>query len=118
MKKLCLAFALILSTSAYAKSHQWQDATVAKIASQSSDSGTAIVPIGGIIAAVPIRHNVIYYRIDTETTKYILSWVNKKHPLNVTLNGKTKIAIEGQNAYVLDDAGKAQKLPIVEKVAK
>ena len=117
MKSAILALALTLATAAYAKTHQWHDATVAAIASQTSDDGTAVVPVGGIIAAVPIRRTVVYYRIDTDSVKYVLAWINKKHPLNVTLHGKTHIAVEGQNGYILDDSGKTQKLPIVEKIA-
>jgi hypothetical protein len=41
-----------------------------------------------------------------------------KAPLNVTLNGKVKIAIEKQNAYILDDSGKEIKRPLVAKIAK
>jgi hypothetical protein len=32
--------------------------------------------------------------------------------------GQVKIAIEGQNAYILDDSGKEIKRPIVSKIAE
>jgi hypothetical protein len=38
--------------------------------------------------------------------------------LNVTLHGQTKIVADGMDLHVLDDAGKDQKLALVEKVAK
>ena len=63
--------------------------------------GTASIPVGGIIATVPITVNRIIYRIATQDTTYILVLVNKKHPLNVTLHGKTKIALDGSNAHIL-----------------
>jgi hypothetical protein len=36
----------------------------------------------------------------------------------VTLYGKTKIALDGTNAHILDDGGKDIKVPIVEKIAR
>jgi hypothetical protein len=36
----------------------------------------------------------------------------------VTLYGKTKIAIDGKNAHILDDEGKDEKVPIAEKIAR
>lgn len=43
---------------------------------------------------------------------------NGGHPLNVTLNGKTKIAMDGTNLHILDDGGKDIKVPVVEKIAR
>jgi hypothetical protein len=34
------------------------------------------------------------------------------------VNAKTKIAIEGKDAYILDDTGKEVKLPILKKTKK
>jgi len=38
--------------------------------------------------------------------------------LNVTLYGPTKLAIDGNNARILDDHGKNQKLRVIEKIAR
>jgi hypothetical protein len=38
--------------------------------------------------------------------------------LNVTLHGPTKLAIDGNNAHILDDYGKDEKLRIVQRVAR
>ena len=38
--------------------------------------------------------------------------------VNVTLYGKTKIAIDGKNAYILDDEGEDRKATIAEKIAR
>jgi hypothetical protein len=41
------------------------------------------------------------------------------HPLNLTVHGTTKIALDanGHDAHILDDGGKDVKVPIAEKVA-
>ena len=41
-----------------------------------------------------------------------------ERPLNVTIHGKTQIAVEGMKIHVLDDEDKDVKLDIVEKTAK
>jgi hypothetical protein len=115
--KLVVGFWLLLASVATASPRKWQDATVAGISYNSSNAGTASIPVGGIIANVPITVNRTYYRIVTQDTTYILVLVNKKHPLNVTLHGKTKIAVDGSNAHILDDAGKDVKVPIAQKIA-
>jgi hypothetical protein len=33
-------------------------------------------------------------------------------------DGKTKIAIDGKNAHVLDDEGKDKKMPIAQEIAR
>jgi len=116
-KPVGLLSLLLFSSVAAATTRQWQDATVADITYNSSNGGTATIPVGGITAQVPIIVNRIYYRIVTKDTTYILVLVNKKHPLNVTLHGKTRIALDGSNAHILDDAGKDVKVPIAQKIA-
>jgi hypothetical protein len=61
-----------------------------------------------------------WYQVDTDDMTYTLAWANKKYPLNVTLHGKVKIAMDsnGHDAHILDDSGKDIKLPIGSKVAK
>jgi hypothetical protein len=38
--------------------------------------------------------------------------------LNVTLYEPTKVAIDGNNAHILDDYGKDRKMPVVEKITR
>jgi hypothetical protein len=38
--------------------------------------------------------------------------------LNVALNGKTRIALDGTNAHILDDSGKDVKMQVARKIAK
>jgi len=40
-----------------------------------------------------------------------------KAPLNVTLDGQVKTAVEGQNVFILDDVGKEIERPLVVNIA-
>jgi hypothetical protein len=62
------------------------------------------------------RPNVLLQRMPWVRSR--LAQPNGGHPLNITLNGKTELAIDGTNAHILDDAGKDVKVPIVLKVAR
>jgi len=109
MKKLIAV--LLLSALAFAaKTRNWQDAWV--IRSAPANNGTAAMPIGGMVIAVPL--NSTLYRINTADLSIV---INTERNLNVTFNKKTRIAIEGQKAYLIDDAGKEIKLHIVSKEA-
>jgi hypothetical protein len=118
MKSTTLLVVLLAASSATAKPREWKIATVASINSNTADRGTAAVPLNGAVYRVPILITTTWYRIETSDTVYVLVWHNKKHPLNLTLHGQTKIALDGQNAHILDDAGKDVKVPIQEKIAK
>ena len=108
-----LLFVAILSSASAlaAKEPQWQDATFYKITT--SSSGAFVVPIGGILVGGPITHT--FYWFKTEKIIYVLR-IGAKQP-NLTLNGKTKIAIKGRKAYILDDDGKKRKYRIAQKIA-
>ena len=111
-----LSFALILP----AEVRDWKNATVTKITAETTNGGAAVVPVGGVLVGVPIKHYRVLYYIETEDVSYVLAWIDKKNPLNVTLHGKTKIALDknGKDAHILDDAGKDVKVPISLKIAK
>jgi hypothetical protein len=115
MKRSVLLIVLLSASVALAGPRQWKDAKVAKISSESG--GAAAAPIGGMVVAVPITKT--FYWIETEDTTYILGpAITKRQFLNLTLYGKTKIAIDGTNAHILDDEGKDRKIRIAEKVAR
>jgi len=71
---------------------------------------------------------VALYRFETEDVIYTVRKVYKRNcaiscggerPLDVTIHGKTQIAVEGMKIHVLEDDGKKDvKLDIVEKTAK
>jgi hypothetical protein len=66
---------------------------------------------------------VANYRFETNDIEYLVRMVVKygngrEKALNVTIHGKTQIAVEGMKIHALDDEGKDVKLDIVEKTAK
>jgi hypothetical protein len=131
MKSLASLFILLsLSASvAFADNRQWKEAKVARIASSVEDNGTVADTVGTTVIAGRIQTSALYYWLETDDVTYIVAITytpmrarfvqpNGGHPLNVTLHGKTKIATDGTNAHILDDAGKDIKVPIVEKIAR
>ena len=103
---------------------------MAAIAIGSSDSGAAVTSVGSVWLGVKITTDCIGYRIETDDMIYILEYCynaivqhpwpgqnSRKRAPDVTLHGKTKIAIEGHDAHILDDSGRDVKVPIMVKVA-
>lgn len=102
-------FLIVLITSlAYAGSHNWQDGTVIRTAT--SDNGAAAAPIGNIVFAVPLRSRL--YRVNTSELSIVAT---TERPLNITINKKTRVAIEKQSLFIIDDDGKERKLQILTK---
>jgi len=115
MRNAALIFLILFASVALANNRQWKDAKVVNITSESG--GAAVAAIGTTMVGVPITK--VFYWIQTDDTTYVLGPAfTKRHSLNVTLYGKTKIAIDGRNAHILDDDGKDVKLPISEKIAR
>jgi hypothetical protein len=115
MKVLALTIALLCASAVLAAPRVWKDAKVANIGSE--QGGNAVIPVNGMLFGVPITKT--FYRIETDDTIYILGpAIMKRQLLNVTLYGKTKIAVEGHNAHILDDDGKDKKIPIAQKIAR
>jgi hypothetical protein len=125
MRSLALVFVFLGVSVAVANNRGWKDAKVTRIASSISDNGVVVGTVGTTVVGGRVQSESTFYWIETADTTYILSmtfnpmrnWRSPK-PLNVTLNGKTKIAIDGADAHILDDAGKDVKLPIAEKIAR
>jgi hypothetical protein len=114
MRNLALVFAFLGASVALANNRQWKDAKVINITSESG--GAVAAPVGTMVVGVPITKT--FYWIQTEDTTYVLGpAISRRQLLNVTLYGKTKIALDGRNAHILDDEGKDRKLPIAEKIA-
>ncbi len=108
-----LVLAVLSSSLALAKDHQWKDARVIDITSESG--GAAVFPIAALVGG---RITKTFYWIQTDDTVYVLGPVlTRSQLLNVTLHGPTKVAIEGSNAHILDDYGKDQKMRVVERLA-
>lgn len=71
------------------------------------------MPLGAGIVAVPL----FFTQYKVETDDLIIVLVTRK-PINITLNKKTRIALDGQNAYLMDDGGKQKKLRVTLKEAR
>jgi hypothetical protein len=115
-----LVVLVLLSVTSFvgAKEREWQDATVT--AFRSGDAGSATFPVGTASVTVPINQTA--YWIKAGNTTYVISCyprarANGWRCPNLTVNGHTKIAIEGRNAHILDDDGKDRKVPIIAKIA-
>jgi len=92
---------------------QWKDAKVIDITSEKG--GAAVVPIAALVGG-PVTKT--FYWIQTDDTIYVLGPVlTRSQLLNITLHGPTKLAIDGNNAHILDDYGKDEKVRIAEKIA-
>jgi hypothetical protein len=104
---------LILPSVVTAKPREWKNAAVAAIAVGSADNDAAVMPVGTVCLGVRITTDCIGYRVETEDMIYILEYCYNpvQHPWpgqhsrnrapDVTLYGKTKIAIEGHDALSL-----------------
>ena len=115
MRSAALLFLLLFSSIALANTRQWKDAKVVNITS--SGAGTVSAPVGTMTVRVPITRT--FYWIETDDTTFVLGpAITKRQLLNVTLYGKTKIAVDGRNAHILDDDGKDKKIQIAEKIAR
>jgi hypothetical protein len=129
MRMVILALFLVGANAVLAKDRQWAEAKVARIASSLNDEGTVVGTVGTTAVGGHIQSLSIYYWLETADITYVVEITytplrarfvqpNGGHPLNVTLNGKTKIAVDRTDAHILDDTGKDVKVPIVLKVAR
>jgi hypothetical protein len=119
MKPLLVALVLLsIPSFLAAKERNWQDATV--IAFRSGDAGSASIPVGTATVTVPINQTAYWIKAGNMT--YVISCyprarANGWRCPNLTVNGHTKIAIEGRDAHILDDDAKDRKVPIIAKIA-
>jgi len=113
-RSAALILAVLCSSAALAKDHQWKDAKVIDITSEKG--GAVVVPIAALVGVPKTK---TFYWIQTEDTIYVLGPAfTKRQRLNVTLYEPTKVAIDGNNAHILDDYGKDRKMPVVEKITR
>ncbi len=111
-----IALALCLSLPwANAKDRTWQDAIF--LGTQSTPAGAVAMPIGTAVVAVPLSSNHYWFKFNgLQYCLFFPSRLSGRTP-NLTVNGHTKIAIEGRHMHILDDDGKDWKLNIIEKIA-
>jgi hypothetical protein len=140
MKAMTFLASLFFATTVFAQRkppRDWKTATVAEVTYSEEEK---LVPRSHMVkrqgcqggigcydrvedepSHVPLK--VGTYHFETPDTIYLVRMVVKygnghEKPLNVTIHGKTQIAVEGMKIYVLDDDGKDVKLDIVERIAK
>jgi hypothetical protein len=112
-----LIVVLVVAFTAYAKERDWQEANVMTVSTEPIGNGAMAYPIGTSAMAFPIIITRTFYDVRTPEVSYTLSRRSRK-VINLTVGGKTKLAIEGNHAFVIDNAGKEVKLDIVRKAAR
>jgi hypothetical protein len=124
LKRIRMRFVIVLILSATscsalnAKPRDWLDGVLTQI----TDNAPGVTPPG---AETAYRLNITraYYWVHAGKLTYVFvnSWNVGFHapkaPLNLTVNGHVKITVEGKNVYIIDDAGKEVKRPLVAKIA-
>jgi hypothetical protein len=119
MRVFVLVLAILCASVASAKPRQWQDGILVNI---TDDAPGVASNAPETVYRYHIRRAYYWVRVGDMTYVFVNSWSvgfrSPKAPLNVTLNGKVKIAIEKQNVYILDDSGKEIKRPLVAKIAQ
>ena len=111
---LLLVFAAGLSPL-LGSDRDWQTATF--LGFSSGQSGTATVPIGTATVTALSSKNYWFRTERLDFCLYFPSRLSGRVP-NLTVNGTTKISVDGRHVHVLDDDGKDWKLTIVTKVAR
>jgi hypothetical protein len=119
LRWISLLLVLMIATASFAKTREWKEAKVTDI----SETIVSTASWGDT--------NIRHYRIETDDMIYVLDYGynpavkapwpgqhSKNRAPDVTVNAKTKIAIEGKDAYILDDTGREVKLPIAKKTKK
>jgi len=109
-----LLYSSVALAAAHPKDYEWIDAKLIDITTEKA--GAVVVPL---VAPAGGPTTKTYYWIQTNETIYVLGPVlTRSRLLNVTLHGPTKLAIDGNNAHILDDYGKDEKLRIVQKIPR
>jgi hypothetical protein len=111
MKLRLLLPVLLLFSLAAAKDRVWKDAVFLGLTT--STAGAAAMPIGNMVVAFPLSGRIYWVRCDGVT--YALTTDYTGHWPNLTVNGHTKLAIEGRKAHILDEDNKDRKFTILEK---
>jgi hypothetical protein len=113
MKTLALGFALLLAYPVLAKPHEWKTCKIISQNMSSDNNGTAVVPIGGILAAVPIRR--YSNTVVMEANGYRMTLVEKqnKHYLVLAENSGAQFYQDGKWFVFVDVEKKGHKFSLV-----
>ncbi len=113
-RALFVVLAILFSVGlAAAKKLPWQTGKLTHIESRSA--GSVALPVGGMLVAAPI-HEWVYV---VEAGSMVYQFERKSPaPLNVTINGNVKFAVEKSGkAFLRDDTGKKFAVVTLRKTA-
>jgi hypothetical protein len=119
MRRIAGSLLVLLSLPLMAKDRPraWQDAVVLASHSDQHSVTTAVAGNTSVTSLV----TTTYFDFATDSTIYeiscIVGQIAHRCP-NVTLNGRTKIAVESRNLRILEDDGHEVKFPILSKQAR
>ena len=113
MKTLVLVVVLLAAFPVLAKTHELKTCKIISQNMSSDSNGTAVVPIGGIIAAVPIRR--VSNTIVIEASGYRMTLVEKqnKHYLVLAENSEAQFYQDGKWFVFVDIEKKEHKFSLV-----
>jgi hypothetical protein len=114
---LVLAMALMAAATLHAKKElQWQNG---RLLDSNTDTGSRLVGINGNLQER--RNDRTNYQIETDQYVYVVSRSlvrRRDKPLDVTINGPVRFAIDGLDVVLKDDKGKEHKLTLEKKILK
>lgn len=129
MKKI-IVMIFLLSVTAFAKDHAWRegkllDTTREHYTTYGSSRVTGEVNRYGEFEGRSTQsswgHDRYTFAVEDERYVYVLSTVLSwrwSKEAKVTVNAPIKFALEGDKAYILDDAGREHKLRMEKKILK
>ena len=109
MKKYSAVVLLLVAMGCLAKTREWKAAQVTDLST--TDVNQAL---GGAV-------QILRYTVETDEMIYVLEYnckYDSKCAAGVTTKGATKIAIEGNDAYLQNKNGKGVKMRIVSQAKK
>lgn len=114
---LVLVIALTGVATVHAKKElQWQNG---RLLDSNTATGSRLVGINGNLQER--RNDRTYYQIETDQYVYVVSRSlvrRRDKPLDVTINGPVRFAIDGLDVVLKDDDGKEHKLTLEKKILK
>ena len=108
MKRLRILVVMLLAATVCVAARAWKDAMVINVSETEISSGARG------------DKNVMHYTVETEDTVYFLDYSynpdhKDSHAPDLAVNVRTKIAVDGRSAYLIDANGAEVKLHVVKK---
>ncbi len=102
----------VLPAAAASGVRQWHHAGVTEVSYHTAQGALLNIPAGHATTPVRTWVNTITYHIASEGTTYVVVLVNKRRPLNIKVQDKIKVSVDGRKLHILDDVGKDIKVSI------